>query len=159
MLRHCGEKLSVVVVRILPQIGGLGTGVVDSLAVEGVIDGSGVGEEDEMVDTIVLGLAHEPLLSVLTCPVVGAVGIEEALHTTGLIADVALLRTLRGTACADVHAPHRKADAQGIAQGVHFGAEQPLRSLLFLAFGEEVRDILRGPGVCGAKALDGLIGL
>ena len=73
MLRDGSQKLSKVIVTIVLQVARNHLVVGISLTVLGHVDRSRIREQQEVIDAILLGLLHEPLLTVAACPVVGQV--------------------------------------------------------------------------------------
>ena len=115
-LDGCSHKACKVVVAIVAQIDCAATSGVGCQSVLGEIDRSRIAESQYIRYATLLGKLQEAALSSLLRPVVGAVGIEEALCTCAII-NLCLIALL-GTSGSKVKSPDRQTNALRLALGI-----------------------------------------
>ena len=158
MFSSSSEEFSKVVVTIILQIALHTLPVGIGLSRSSKIYWCRIREKQEVIDTILLGLLHKPLLSVAAGPVISTICIQIALGTTCLVVDIAIC-TLRSRTGTKIDTPARQTDTLGIALTVELLTEEPACSILLLRSTEIIADIFGSPAVAGTEILYSLFSL
>ena len=115
-----------------------------------------IREEDKLITAAILSRLHEVLLTSTLAPIIAlAIKREVRLGTTLIGLDVS--PWLLQCACAEIHAPHRKANTDGIARSIYLLREEQIGNIALCYITPILPNKMAAPRIGCTEEFDGLV--